>query len=307
MSDFGFPVLYALGLWWFSTGVVLYLDNLPGRTFRWTLLGGATVLALAIFGLVVSSASTDILSAYIAFSCGLVIWGVLEMSYFTGFLTGPRKIPCPPVCSEWRRFGLAIMTSLYHELAVIATALFLIMLSWGEPNQVGVWTFVVLWLMRWSAKLNLFLGVPNLNEEWLPEHLRYLKTYMVKRGMNLLFPVSVTLSTVLTVLIVLRAMAPEAAGAGAVGLILVATLLALAILEHWFLVLPLPDEALWAWALPPGESGDDSGIPPRDPDATMMSVPAHGSTMAVMMRAKNKPMPSRHRSSRMKTGLMTGA
>ncbi|TCT18211.1 putative photosynthetic complex assembly protein PuhE [Thiobaca trueperi] len=307
MSDFGFPVLYALGLWWFSTGVVLYLDNLPGRTFRWTLLGGATVLALAIFGLVVSSASTDILSAYIAFSCGLVIWGVLEMSYFTGFLTGPRKIPCPPACSEWRRFGLAIMTSLYHELAVIATGLFLIMLSWGEPNQVGVWTFVVLWLMRWSAKLNLFLGVPNLNEEWLPEHLRYLKTYMVKRGMNLLFPISVTLSTVVTVLIVLRAMAPEAAGAGAVGLILVATLLALAILEHWFLVLPLPDEALWAWALPSGESGDDSGIPPRDPDATMMSVPAHGSTMAVMMRAKNKPMPSHHRSSRMKSGLMTGA
>lgn len=307
MSDFGFPVLYALGLWWFSTGVVLYLDNLPRRTFRWTLLGGSTVLALAIFGLIVSSAATGTLAAYVAFSCGLVIWGVLEMSYFTGCLTGPRKTPCPQVCSEWKRFGLAIMTSLYHELAVIATALFLTVLTWGEPNQIGTWTFVVLWLMRWSAKLNLFLGVPNLNEEWLPEHLRYLKTYMAKRGMNLLFPVSVTLSTVVTVLIVLKAMTPEAAGAGAVGLILVATLLALAILEHWFLVLPLPDEALWAWALPPSESGDDSGIPPRDPDATLMSVPVHGAATAVTMRARNKPMSSRHRSSRMKSGLMTGA
>jgi hypothetical protein len=32
------------------------------------------------------------------------------------------------------------------------------------------------------------------------------------------------------------------------GYALTATLLALAVLEHWFLVLPLPDEALWSWA-----------------------------------------------------------
>ena len=77
MSDFGFPVLYALGLWWFSTGVVLYLDNLPGRTFRWTLIGGTVVLAIAIFGLVVSSASTSVVAAYVDFTCGVVFWGVL--------------------------------------------------------------------------------------------------------------------------------------------------------------------------------------------------------------------------------------
>jgi hypothetical protein len=33
-----------------------------------------------------------------------------------------------------------------------------------------------------------------------------------------------------------------------VGLTLVTALLALAVLEHWFLVLPVPDEALWTWA-----------------------------------------------------------
>ncbi|MFD2111618.1 putative photosynthetic complex assembly protein PuhE [Thiorhodococcus fuscus] len=266
MSDYGFPVLYALGLWWFSTGVVLYLDNLPGRTFRWTLLGGTLVLAIATFGVVISSASITSFAQYAAFTCGVVIWGVLEMSYFTGLATGPRKTPCPPGCSDLRRFGLAIMTSLYHELAVMGTALFLVLISWEEPNQVAAWTFVVLWLMRWSAKLNLFLGVPNLNEDWLPEHLRYLKTYMSKRGMNLLFPVSVTLATVVVVLIVLEAREPSQVGAVSQGLVLVATLLALAILEHWFLVLPLPDEALWAWALPhkdvPGS--DDSGRPGSD-------------------------------------------
>jgi hypothetical protein len=35
----------------------------------------------------------------------------------------------------------------------------------------------------------------------------------------------------------------------AVGLSLISTLLVLAILEHWFLVLPLRDAALWSWAL----------------------------------------------------------
>ena len=43
-------------------------------------------------------------------------------------------------------------------------------------NQVGLWTFVILWAMRQSAKLNVFLGVRNLSEEFLPEHLRYLET-----------------------------------------------------------------------------------------------------------------------------------
>lgn len=272
MADYGFPLLFALGLWWFSTGVVLYLDNLPGRTFRWTLMGGSVVLAIAIFVLIVSSASTSVAGAYVAFTAGVVIWGVIEMSYFTGLITGPRKTACPPGCSKWKRFGLAILTSLYHELLILGTVLFMVLATWGEPNKVGTWTFVVLWIMRWSAKLNLFLGVPNLNEDWLPEPLRYLKTYMVKRAMNLLFPVSVTLATIVDVLIVLEALSPEVTGAPAVGLILVATLLGLAILEHWFLVLPLPDEALWAWALPAHEPHDDQDGAGRSPDDSVASL-----------------------------------
>jgi putative photosynthetic complex assembly protein 2 len=257
MLEYGYPVLYALGLWWFSTGVVLYLDNLPGRTFGWTMLGGTAVLAIAVFALVVSSTSTSLVSAYIAFTAGVLVWGVLEMSYFTGMVTGPRKTACPEGCVGWKRFGLAILTSLYHELAVLSAVAVLAAITWGEPNQVGTWTFVVLWLMRWSAKLNLFLGVPNLND-WLPEHLAYLKTYMPKRSMNLLFPISVTVPTLVVVLLVSRALGAETSEFATVGLILVASLLALGILEHWFLVLPLPDEALWAWALPPRDARADA-------------------------------------------------
>jgi putative photosynthetic complex assembly protein 2 len=146
---------------------------------------------------------------------------------------------------------LALATSLYHEVSIVLTGALLLALTWGEPNMVGFWAFVVLWLMRWSAKLNVFLGVPNLNIEWLPEHLRFLQSYMGQRSMNHLFPLSVTIATVVVVLLLGEAAAAGASAFDTVALTLIATLLALAVLEHWFLVLPLPDEALWAWAFKP--------------------------------------------------------
>ena len=77
----------------------------------------------------------------------------------------------------------------------------LVLLTWGAPNQIGVWTFVILWLMRLSAKLNVYLGVPNLTEEFLPDDLAYLKSYFANAPMNLLFPISVTPSTLVTLLL----------------------------------------------------------------------------------------------------------
>lgn len=251
MLAYAAPALFALFVWWLGTGVVLFLDNLPRRTYRWSLLAAGAVLLAALWGLIATRASTDPAAAYAAFACGVLIWGVLEMTYFMGLVSGPRKSPCPEGCRAWRRFALALATSLYHEVSIVLTAVLLLALTWGEPNMVGFWAFVVLWLMRWSAKLNVFLGVPNLNIEWLPEHLRFLQSYMGQRSMNHLFPLSVTIATVVVVLLLGEAAAAGASAFDTVALTLIATLLALAVLEHWFLVLPLPDEALWAWAFKP--------------------------------------------------------
>ena len=38
--------------------------------------------------------------------------------------------------------------------------------------------------------------MPNLTEEFLPEHLQYLKSFLARKPMNLLFPVSVTGGTI---------------------------------------------------------------------------------------------------------------
>jgi putative photosynthetic complex assembly protein 2 len=51
VADHALPALYALFLWWLSTGVILYLDRLPRRTFRWSMLGATALAAAALYGL----------------------------------------------------------------------------------------------------------------------------------------------------------------------------------------------------------------------------------------------------------------
>ncbi len=249
MSVFVLPVLFALFVWWFSTGLIMYLDGLPRRTFRWSMLGATVLLLASLWELRASSHDLSVRGAYLAFTCGLLAWGWQEISFYMGFVTGPRDAPCPEGCRGWRHFGHAIQTSLWHELAIIAAAAAVVALTWHAPNQVGTWTFMVLWWMHQSAKLNVFLGVRNLNEEFLPEHLQFLRSFLTKKSMNLLFPVSVTVSTVIAVRLVQMAAAPGATVFQQAGFTFLATMMTLAILEHWLLMLPLPAAALWGWSL----------------------------------------------------------
>lgn len=249
MSLYGYPALYALFVWWFSTGLIIFLDNLPRSTFRWSLLGGTAVFAISLHRLAAGSGDTSVAGAYAAFTYGVLLWGWQEMSFFMGVVTGPRRTACPPDSAGWRRFRLAVETCLYHELAILASAAAVLAATWGAPNQVGTWTFLVLWGMRQSSKLNVYLGVLNLNEAFVPAHLKYLCSYMRQRPMNLLFPFSITASTLLLGWLALRAGAPGITAFRAAGLTFCATMLALGVIEHWFLVLPLPFAELWSWVL----------------------------------------------------------
>ena len=141
------------------------------------------------------------------------------------------------------------MAVMHHELALVMLGAAVLAATWGGANQTGLWTFLILWVMRQSAKLNVFLGVRNLNEGFLPPHLKYLQTYFKRSGMNPLFPVSIAVSTMLVIPLWQAALAPGASAFQVTSQGLLAALLSLAILEHWFLVLPLPFEALWNWGL----------------------------------------------------------
>ena len=117
------------------------------------------------------------------------------------------------------------------------------------PNKTALWTYCILWAMRTSAKLNLFLGARNLSEEFLPDHMRYLASYFRKANINFLFPFVVTIGTGVVVLLAELATAATASEFTRTSNLILATLLALAILEHWLMMLPLPAERLWSWGL----------------------------------------------------------
>jgi putative photosynthetic complex assembly protein 2 len=80
--------------------------------------------------------------------------------------------------------------------------------------------------------------------------------------MNWLFPVSVTALTFAIACWLERAVAAPT-GAATVGHVLLAALTALALLEHWFMVLPLPDQKLWRWMLPDSPVAADPTLMPR--------------------------------------------
>jgi putative photosynthetic complex assembly protein 2 len=243
-----FPALFALFVWWFSTGAIIFLDNLPRKTFKWSMLGASFVFFFCLVGISHTAHQTSVTAAYEGFFYGLFAWGWQEISFYMGYVTGPRDEPCKEGCSGWAHFVHAIQTSLWHELAIIFSAGIVVYLTWGLPNQVGTWTFMVLWWMHQSAKLNVFFGVRNLNEEFLPEHLTFLKSFLKSKPMNLFFPISITVSMVITTMLWEHAGAAHTVFARSADTFL-ATMMTLAILEHWFLVIPLPAGKLWQWGL----------------------------------------------------------
>ena len=119
--------------------------------------------------------------------------------------------------------------SLYHELAAVLGALILFALTYGKPNAVALWTYLIFWWMHQSAKLNVFLGVPNHGEEMLPDHLAYLTSFMRCRPMNFFFPVSVTVSTVATMLLWQWAYSASASPFEVVGGTMLAALMTLSV------------------------------------------------------------------------------
>ncbi len=241
--------LFTVFVWWFSTGVILYLNGMPRATHKWTMLGATVVLVAALVALRSTANVTQVWAAYCAFTSAVLVWAWQEIGFLLGYVTGSRKTECPQGARGWKRFGFAAEAVLYHELALIVLAAMIWAVTLDGANQIGLWTYLVLWAMRQSAKLNVYLGVRNLNEEFLPQHLKYMQSYFVRKPMNAFLPVSVLVSLLFVIPLW---QAVHAAGQGsfdAVGLTLVATLFSLAILEHLFLVIPLPFEALWKWGL----------------------------------------------------------
>jgi len=247
MSDYALPALAAVLLWWAGTGAVLLLDRLPRDTSAWTLAAASLFTLAAVLCIGHTARDTSVPGAYAGFTCAVVLWGWHEFAFLGGWLTGPRRRAASLGAGRWRRLSEAVQVLLWHELALIATGLTLWVWLAGSPNPVAAWTFTLLYAMRVSAKLNLYLGVRNLALDFLPPRLLYLGSYFRQRRFNALMPVSLGAGGFVVAWLLHGAAVTT--GGIRVAHVLLAALLVLALVEHLMLVLPLQPSALWRWAL----------------------------------------------------------
>ena len=239
--------LFAVFCWWLGTGAILWLVRLPISTFRWSMFFLSFLLGLSLWTTSISMRSHSVLNAYIGFVSVIAMWSWHEMAFLTGWLAGPRRVALDPGLSLNRRFGQSVMALLYHEVALLFN--FGVLLAWqqGQPNQVSLCTFALLWCMRLSAKLNLFFGVPQVGEQYLPVHLRYIGSYFKSGRISPFFFFTITLSVVIWTWMVWEL--KTGAVTISTGWVLLSSLLGLAIIEHLLMVIALPLQRLWGWAM----------------------------------------------------------
>ncbi|MCL4104905.1 UNVERIFIED_CONTAM: hypothetical protein GTU68_018612 [Idotea baltica] len=253
MSSPWLAALSAIFLWWFSTGAILVAVKRADRTGRSahvrTTLWGLPLLILGMVAFVWSLNTPGPLGVYTGFVSALLLWGWVELAFLSGVITGPNKTACPPHAHGAARFEAAVGTILYHEGLLISMLLALLWTGQGAENTIALWTFGLLFVARISAKLNLFFGVPRINVEFLPTPLAHLPSYFRNGSVTALFPLSITLLSFATALSAQAFRTADTEGAS-LHFALLTTLAALALLEHWLMVLPLPDAKLWRWLLP---------------------------------------------------------
>lgn len=259
MVELAIPALYALAVWWLGTGIVLTVVRRRPETYRPSIIVGLSIALAALVAIAVMAKQTTPFSAYVGFTAAIAVWGFIELTFLTGMITGPNRSGAPASCFGAGRVRAAVAAVIHHELALVAGGLAILIAAHGEIGATAVITYAVLWVMRLSAKLNLFLGVPNLHDELLPAPIAHLRSHFRRGPMSPLLPVSILVSlSGAAWLAWLAAASTDAATTTAFALL--AALLLLAALEHIFMLIPVPLMNMWNWGGRRPDSGRDSDI-----------------------------------------------
>ena len=245
--DVAAAIATAIAVWLASTGAILWrvasADQRGHAAHRRSVAASLPMLLLGVWGYEATLDDTSASGAYGAFLSAIAIWGWIEMAFLSGVVTGPSRARSLPGARGSRRFLAAFATVAHRQLLVAVVLAILAALGHGAANAFGLATFALLLAARASAELNLFLGVPRFHVDLLPGTLSHLPSHLRRAGPSALYPVSVIALTAVTVAGASRI--PGAEPGSAVGWTLIATLAALALLEHVVMVVPLPDERLW--------------------------------------------------------------
>ena len=229
--------------------VVRQADKSGGASHGACVVLSVPFLALGVAGMAISGTALSTANVYMAFFSVLLIWGWIELAFLAGIITGPERRDCPPGLDGWARFVRAWHTLSHHELLLLCGLLIVTVTTRGSENTFGFWAYLILFVARISAKLNLFFGVPRINTEFVPVPLQHLKSYFRQGNPTIVFFLGVTFLSLATACFAERLFTAETVSTQ-VGFALLFALATLAILEHWLMVIPLPDAKLWRWMLP---------------------------------------------------------
>lgn len=248
--------------WWLSTGLILWrvrvADNAAFGTGQTqahiaSVVMGLPLLGLGGWGSVASGGDLTVQGVYIGFASALALWAWIELAFLSGVLTGPNRAPSPVGLPPKTRFARAFWAVAWHEAALLGAMIALGVALRAAENQTALGTFALLLGARSLAKINLFLGVPRINVQFIPRPIAYMTSHFRLAPMTAFLPLSIGLLG-LTVALLAQQAAKASFPEITLSFTILTCLAALALLEHLFMILPLPDAKLWAWMLPKSKS-----------------------------------------------------
>jgi putative photosynthetic complex assembly protein 2 len=235
-------VVAAVGAaWWASTVAIMRVAG-GGLTVRRVVVGGIPALVASCALAVFSAPRVDAPGDVAGFIAALLAWGFVELTLLTGVVVGRRRTPCPPLRGA-RRFVVATEAVWHHELLLVAVGALVVACAHGDNNTAAL-TYGTLWVLRLSAKLNLFIGVPHAHAHLLPQRVSYLASYFGPGRHSSALWASIALGCAALVFGLVWALGRGVRVADA----LVLSLGALGVLEHIFMAINVGDDRLWTWA-----------------------------------------------------------
>jgi putative photosynthetic complex assembly protein 2 len=174
-------VLYAIILWWVSTGAIIVMYRKEPWTYDATVGAYTVVAAASLVVLVMLRHTNDLWAVYASFSAGTLLWGWNLACYYTGYITGPKAPLHDGTLSDAERFRHAMKRSAHHEWVSVVLVAASAGLAWGATNSAGFGCIILFYTLHMLAKLSIYFGVANFSGAWLPAHLQYITAYFGPR------------------------------------------------------------------------------------------------------------------------------
>ncbi|MEP7065049.1 MAG: DUF3623 family protein [Gemmatimonadota bacterium] len=218
--------------WWMATGLTIAMQRSDAS--RLLSLAATTVFAAGGALLIAGSRHERTpRSARTAFIGASLLWWWSATMFYGGWGVSPDAFPAGPHGS----FALAMQAidaTLAIDLVTVAAIVLVAIAVWRAQNRVALWTLLAFWGTLQTAKLSVFFGVRSPGAEFLPAELSGLRIFFGPERNSPFLAVMIVGIAVAALWLWMRARRTRDAFVRH-GFAMLATLLALAALEHLFL------------------------------------------------------------------------